>query len=663
LGVAEVFFDNNQTITGTLTVGAGTTAACRTFLRSSAIGTQRTLYCAAVSAISDADFRDINFAGAVSLPITGTRLGDCKGNSNITFDVAKTVYCAAAGSANWGTSGVGIWSATSGGVADATMFPLAQDTVVFTTTEPTSGSTITFNAPYSIGTLDMSARTAATLIINNTFVATFYGDYIGASGVSLSASTTRSFAGRVLQKITSAGVASASSVTVNSPGGTVQLQDALTITGTGFTTLLWGTLELQSYTLTTGNVDALNGSGVRTLATGTGRIVCAGLFYGAFSLTITGSATVSMTSSSPKTFWAPVVTTLTLDQGGSGALTIQGGGTYANITNSYSSTGPTSVIFTSLATTTFTDFNLTGSPGAVCTVTSSSPPLTATIKKNGVWYVGANSTNGGNNTGLIFTAGGGIDYLSISDITGTRFPLSFDNSVVEAATGIDAGGTSVAYPSAVSEASSATDSPTTALIVITAVTDTATGSDAIQPSYVAYPVISESATGADMAAAIAALTFGVTESASAADGILTTASLTFGTSDGITAADVISPTYVAYPSIEETATATDDIQALRFLPCVVVESSNVTDDASAIAALAILVSESLVASDQLPSVSAIFGSAISESLNAADALGPGRILVILMAESPRATDRINAYGLWNIIEDAEDPNWQNINNS
>jgi hypothetical protein len=99
------------------------------------------------------------------------------------------------------------------------------------------------------------------------------------------------------------------------------------------------------------------------------------------------------------------------------------------------------------------------------------------------------------------------------------------------------------------------------------------------------------------------------------------------------------------------------------LPCVVVESSNVTDDASAIAALAILVSESLVASDQLPSVSAIFGSAISESLNAADALGPGRILVILMAESPRATDRINAYGLWNIIEDAEDPNWQNINNS
>jgi hypothetical protein len=102
---------------------------------------------------------------------------------------------------------------------------------------------------------------------------------------------------------------------------------------------------------------------------------------------------------------------------------------------------------------------------------------------------------------------------------------------------------------------------------------------------------------------------------------------------------------------------------LRFLPCVVVESSSVTDNASSNAALATLVSESLVASDQLPSVSAIFGSAISESLNAADALGPGRILVILMAESLGATDRINAYGLWNFIEDAEDPNWQNINNS
>jgi hypothetical protein len=33
--------------------------------------------------------------------------------------------------------------------------------------------------------------------------------------------------------------------------------------------------------------------------------------------------------------------------------------------------------------------------------------------------MGANSTNNGNNTGLSFTDGGGIDYLAVSYINGT----------------------------------------------------------------------------------------------------------------------------------------------------------------------------------------------------------------------------------------------------
>jgi hypothetical protein len=44
--------------------------------------------------------------------------------------------------------------------------------------------------------------------------------------------------------------------------------------------------------------------------------------------------------------------------------------------------------------------------------------------------MGANSTNGGNNSGLIFSAGGGIDYLSVSYIrnalsSGSGFFLLF----------------------------------------------------------------------------------------------------------------------------------------------------------------------------------------------------------------------------------------------
>jgi hypothetical protein len=57
----------------------------RTFVRSNTIGTTRTLTCAAVASLTDIDFRDITIAGAAA-PVSGTRLGDCKGNSGITFD-------------------------------------------------------------------------------------------------------------------------------------------------------------------------------------------------------------------------------------------------------------------------------------------------------------------------------------------------------------------------------------------------------------------------------------------------------------------------------------------------------------------------------------------------------------------------------------------------
>ncbi len=46
--------------------------------------------------------------------------------------------------------------------------------------------------------------------------------------------------------------------------------------------------------------------------------------------------------------------------------------------------------------------------------------LTASLFKLTAWNVGANSVNGGNNTGLTFAGGGTNDYLSISYITGTN---------------------------------------------------------------------------------------------------------------------------------------------------------------------------------------------------------------------------------------------------
>ena len=250
IGIAQLSIGANQTINGTLTTSAGTAAAYRTQIVSSTLGTTRTLTCAAVS-LTDTDFRDITIAGAAS-PASGTRLGDAKGNSGITFPAAKTVYYRQTGSADWGATGSGSWSATSGGALDATQFPLAQDTAVFpAATYPASGSTTTVNAQYYIGTIDMSLRTSNTMTLSTgSNFPLICGNWINGTGITLSGTSTITFLGRTTQTITSAGKSFTQLITINSPGGSVTLQDALTTGTAATTTLTNGTLDLQSYTLT-----------------------------------------------------------------------------------------------------------------------------------------------------------------------------------------------------------------------------------------------------------------------------------------------------------------------------------------------------------------------------------------------------------------------------
>jgi len=66
-----------------------------------------------------------------------------------------------------------------------------------------------------------------------------------------------------------------------------------------------------------------------------------------------------------------------------------------------------------------TNFNLSGTPGNLVTVVGYNSTQ-YTLTKPTAWNVGANSVDGGNNTGLNFSAGGN-DYLSISDIKGVVF--------------------------------------------------------------------------------------------------------------------------------------------------------------------------------------------------------------------------------------------------
>jgi hypothetical protein len=127
-----------------------------------------------------------------------------------------------------------------------------------------------------------------------------------------------------------------------------------------------------------------------------------------------------MTSATAKSFVGNGNSYATLNQGGAGTLTVTGSSTFQNITNSVQ---PATVLFTAGTTNTFTnDFDLNGTSGNLITINSVTAASTFTLSKasgtidvsfcsikdsiatgGAAWYAGSTSTNGGNNTGWLFT--------------------------------------------------------------------------------------------------------------------------------------------------------------------------------------------------------------------------------------------------------------------
>jgi hypothetical protein len=393
-GIAPISVEGDQTINGTLTLSAGTDATCRTFVRSNTIGTTRTLTCAAVASLTDIDFRDITIAGAAVSGgnLTGTRLGDCKGNSGITFDAGKTVYYRGS-TGNW----VGdFWSFTDGGAFDTTAYPLVQDTAVFPSVSyPASGSTVTVNAAANIGTIDMSARTTNTMTLGTgTTSPSIYGNWINGTGVTISGTGTFTFAGRGSQTLTSAGRTFTQSFTIDTPGGSVTLQDAFETNRNSSSALRIdsGTFDANGYNVTlsgaTSGVDLDNTSSTRTLAVGSGTWTIAGTTawdaLPSTGLTVTGTGTLKFTSASSKSFSGGNLdySGITLDQAGAGQLTIAGNNTLANITNTYSATGATTLNF-GTTTQRVADFTATGTAGNVLTIQGSNATQPCTLIHTG----------------------------------------------------------------------------------------------------------------------------------------------------------------------------------------------------------------------------------------------------------------------------------------
>lgn len=298
-GIGTVSLSANQTITGTLTVQSGATDPTRRLLiASDTIGTARTITSAA-NTVFGADFRDITAAGAGSWTDSSRTnyWGDCKGNSGITFATGRSVYWNLAGAQNWSATG---WATTSGGTPAAANFPLAQDTVVFDNTSSVTG-TITINASWNIGTVDMSGRTSAMTLGNSTNTPSVYGNWTNGSGTTLSGTSAVTFSGRNTQTITSASKTFTQAITINSPLGTVVLADALTTSNTFNLTL--GTLNLANNVLSCNQFNS-NNSNTRAIQFGTGNITVTGATANMFSMgdarnfSYTGTPTINISNNS-----------------------------------------------------------------------------------------------------------------------------------------------------------------------------------------------------------------------------------------------------------------------------------------------------------------------------------------------------------------------------
>lgn len=413
------FSIGDTTINGTLTLSAGSSVICRSFI--TGISQPSTISVASFAAGSaNWDFQDIAITGAAA-PISGTRFGDGTGNSGITFPAAKTVYWNLTGTQNWSATA---WATSSGGTPSLNNFPLAHDTAIFNNSG--SATTVTFDFGWWLKTLTMSSRTTAVTINFGSLYPRIYGDLSFGSGVTVGSGLgTLFFEGSNSSTITSAGKNLSNDIRINKVNGSITLQDAINTNGSTLN-ITAGTFNTGNYSVTTGYFQSA-GTLTRTLNTGSSTITVTQsgttannepCRFSSTGLTFTSTGTISMTASATKAFAGGSFQNFpTINQGGSGELRFTSSGKFANITNTYSATGATTVTFASGAVFEFVDFNLTGTVGKVCTLKALSTTQ-AILKKPSTWYMGANSTDGGNNTGLIFTAGGGIDYLNVSYING-----------------------------------------------------------------------------------------------------------------------------------------------------------------------------------------------------------------------------------------------------
>lgn len=347
------------------------------------------------------------------------------GAGNITVTSTGTV---------WNTATVTEMTVAGTPVVNVTNTTASAATV--TPGSPTEANSISFN--FTAGTYLLSAAgnyrslnfTGFSGTLNGE-ARTIFGNLTLSTGMTIAgttASTTFGSTSGTPQTIRTNGRTLDFFININGVGGTLRLLDALTMGSTRQLTHNGGTIDFNGFNLTVGSTYVVSGTNTKNLTFNGGTLTCPGTGL-AFNITDptgftttagTGTGTINMTSASAKTFAGNGRTfNCTLNNGGAGALTITGSNTFTTLANSVQ---PTSFLFTTGSTQTISNWEIDGAPGNLVTIGSTTAGTHTLFKASGTvsadylsisnsaatgaaaWYAGANSTNGGGNSGWIFTA-------------------------------------------------------------------------------------------------------------------------------------------------------------------------------------------------------------------------------------------------------------------
>lgn len=422
-GYATVNLSADQTVSGTLTLTGNNANSQRLFIASSSLITPVAITCNGSVALTNIDLQLINAGGSASW--SGTSVGDCTGNTGITFTPVATRYVVHPGGSVDFMSTT-LWSASSGGATGASA-PLVQDIVVIDSSSfAGAGRTIAVGAAYRMPGLDFTNATNSptlNLSVSGAFYS-FFGNLVFISAMTLSGSVSsivyfRGYATSI--SITSAGKTIPGNLRVESGLGTVSLNDAIIIGNT--LTVTQGTWDDNDFSVTTGAV-VLTGTATRVVLKGTAtyNLTGSGTVWNAAStgITFTDNGTIKLTNNSASSkaysggglsynnYWNATQ--------GNGTCTITNSSTF----NDFKVDAGRSQLFSAATTTTIATLTAVGTAGNLITIAGVSSADYNIVSSSGttintnyisishcqasgaIWNAGANSVNGGNNSGITF---------------------------------------------------------------------------------------------------------------------------------------------------------------------------------------------------------------------------------------------------------------------